>query len=218
MEHQTVGFLFDLDGVIIDTESGYDQFWGDQMRRAFPSEPELFRKIKGQTLTEIYNRYFPDPSVQERITAELNAFERDMPMPWVEGFVEFAESIRRAGYQSCVVTSSNQPKMQSVYRQHPELRSLMDFVLSSEDFHESKPAPECYLVGAARLGLKPEQCIAFEDSLNGLKSAWDAGTHVVGLTTSLSAEVIKDRCHLTCPNFKNIDLAQLVETLMITKR
>lgn len=71
MEHQTVGFLFDLDGVIIDTESGYDQFWGGQMRRAFPSEPEAFRKIKGQTLTEIYNRFFPDPSVQERITAEI---------------------------------------------------------------------------------------------------------------------------------------------------
>ena len=73
-------------------------------------------------------------------------------------------------------------------------------MLTSEDFDESKPSPDCYLKGAARFDATPDECIVFEDSFNGLKSGRAAGMFVVGLSTtnaeeeiaSLSDVVIKD--------------------------
>lgn len=212
---EPIGFLFDLDGVIIDSEPGYNIFWGGVFAHYYPDQPELHRAIKGQTLTEIYRRFYPDPELQELITQQLNAFEKDMEMPWVEGFVEFAKAIRQAGYRSCIVTSSNEPKMNSVFRQHPELPQLIDEIVTAEDFKESKPSPECYLKGAERLGIPIHQCIAFEDSLNGLQSARSSGAYVVGLTTSLPATTIQHLCHLTINNFRKTTPVELVGTLKI---
>ncbi len=210
-----IGFLFDLDGVILDSEPQYDIFWGNQFLKAYPQNPELHRAIKGQTLTEIFNRFFPDVATQEQITRELNDYERNMPMPWVEGFPYFAREINSAGHLSCIVTSSNQPKMRSVYAQHPELRQLVSRQVTSEDFHESKPSPECYLMGMQRLGLEPARCIAFEDSVNGLKSAHAAGVRVVGLATSLTVEQIEDLhlADLIIPDFKKITVPELISAL-----
>ena len=64
------------------------------------------------------------------------------------------------------------------------------FALTSEDFDESKPSPDCYLKGAARFGATPEDCVVFEDSFNGLKSGRAAGMFVVGLSTTNEAEKI----------------------------
>ena len=91
---------------------------------------------------------------------------------------------------TAVVTSSNQAKMQSVYRQHPEFTLLFDAILTAEDFAESKPHPDCYLRAAARFGAPVDACVVFEDSINGLKSGRAARMCVIGLATTLPSEVI----------------------------
>jgi len=113
-----------------------------------------------------------------------------MKFNYVEGFEEFIHSLRQKGVKTAVVTSSNREKMESVYRQRPEFKSLFDAILTSEDFEESKPSPDCYLKGAARFGVKPEDCVVFEDSFNGLKSGRASGAYVVGLATTNPAEAI----------------------------
>lgn len=210
-----IGFLFDLDGVILDTEPQYNVFWGGQFMKYYPDQPDLHFAIKGQTLGEIYNRFFPDRELQNRITEELNLFERDMPMPWVSGFPDFARQIQAAGFKALIVTSSNKPKMNSVFCQHPDLRELVSGVISSEDFSTSKPSPECYLKGAERLGLSPCRCIAFEDSVNGLTSASRAKTKVVGLTTSMAKEHLSELhlADLIIPDFSNLILKNLLADL-----
>ena len=144
--------LFDLDGVIIDTETQYSRFWGEQCRHYFPDQPGLENVIKGQTLVQIYDHVFADlPDEQPLITERLNAYEQQMSYDYIAGAREFIESLRRQGIKTAIVTSSNQPKMKNVHRSHPELSELFDAILTAEDFTESKTHPQCYLRAAQRL-------------------------------------------------------------------
>ncbi len=184
--------LFDLDGVVFDTEPQYTVFWGSQCRQYHPERPGLEHEIKGSTLTQIYDRWFSGELEKERevITRRLDEFEAQMSFNYVDGFEAFVTDLRRHGVKTAVVTSSNRPKMESVYRQRPEFTSLFDAVLTSEDFAYSKPHPDCYMRGAQRFGAEPDECMVFEDSLNGLKSGRAAGAVVVGLATTLPVETI----------------------------
>ena len=197
--------LFDLDGVVFDTEPQYTVFWGAQCREFHPEHPGLEHEIKGQTLTQIYEKYFTADGLaekQEMITQRLNAYEAQMHYDYIEGFVEFIKDLRQKGVKTAVVTSSNVPKMQSVYRQRPEFQELFDEILTSEDFERSKPDPDCYLKAAGRFGARPEECVVFEDSFNGLKSGRAAGMTVIGLATTNSAEAIRPLCDEVIMNYE----------------
>lgn len=141
------------------------------------------------------------------IIERLNAFESQMPYVYVPGFEPFILSLRAAGIATAVVTSSNRKKMEAVYRAHPEVEGWFDRILTSEDFTESKPSPECYLVGAAALGAEPSECVVFEDSINGLHSGMASGAKVVGLSTTNPAETVGQLSHLVVPDFRPLTLA-----------
>ena len=86
--------LFDLDGVIIDTETQYSRFWGEQCRHYFPDQPGLENVIKGQTLVQIYDHVFAYlPDEQPLITERLNAYEQQMSYDYIAGAREFIESL-----------------------------------------------------------------------------------------------------------------------------
>ena len=188
--------LFDLDGVVFDTEPQYTVFWGQQCREYHPEHPGLEQEIKGQTLTQIYDAWFSGALTPQQvvITERLNQFEQQMHYDYIAGFVDYITSLRQQGVKTAVVTSSNQPKMQAVYQARPEFRELFDAILTSEDFERSKPDPDCYLKAAARLGVDKDDCVVFEDSFNGLKSGRAAGMYVVGLATTKAAEKIAPLC------------------------
>lgn len=199
--------LFDLDGVVFDTEPQYTEFWGAQCREFHPEHPGLEHEIKGQTLVQIFDRFFSGGLLysQDIITARLNEFEHNMQFNYVEGFQAFVGELRANGVKTAVVTSSNQAKMQSVYEHRPEFRGLFDAILTSEDFERSKPDPDCYLKAAARLDADISECIVFEDSFNGLKSGRAAGMKVVGLATTNSAESIAPYSDIVINDYKNFD-------------
>jgi HAD superfamily hydrolase (TIGR01509 family) len=184
--------LFDLDGVVFDTEPQYTVFWGGICRQYHPEHPGLEHEIKGQTLTQIYDRWFSGPllSEQDSITARLNDYEQQMHYDYIEGFEKLVRDLHNHGVKTAVVTSSNIPKMESVYRYQPAFKSLFDAILTSEDFEHSKPDPDCYLKAAERLGVLKDECIVFEDSFNGLRSGRSAGMKVVGLATTNSVASI----------------------------
>ena len=147
--------LFDLDGVVFNTEPQYSVFWGAQCREFHPELPGLENKIKGQTLVQIYDAWFSGPleGQQAVITARLDDFERQMSYDYIEGFEDYIRSLRQQGVKTAVVTSSNQPKMEAVYAKRPEFKTLFDAILTSEDFERSKPDPDCYLKAAQRFGI-----------------------------------------------------------------
>lgn len=206
--------LFDLDGVVFDTEPLYTAFWRTVFARHYPDEPQLATSIKGQTLTWIYERYFADkPDVQNEITAELNAFERDMEFEYVLGFEGFIAQLHQLNIKAAVVTSSNKQKMQQVYSQHPNFKALFDHVFTAEDFAKSKPDPYCYLLGASYFGVKPTECVAFEDSINGFKSVKAAGMPLVGLATSNPVGVINQYTKVIIPNYLHASFTDLCNLL-----
>lgn len=202
--------LFDLDGVVFDTEPQYSVFWGGECRRYFPNQPGLENRIKGQTLVQIYDSVFAGlPEEQPLITARLNEFERHMTFTYVAGFLPFIDRLRQQGVKTAVVTSSNLEKMQRVYESHPEFSKLFDAILTSEDFAHSKPHPDCYLRGAARLGADVSCCVGFEDSFNGLRSVRAAGMFVVGLATTNPAEAIMPYANMVVTDYNNEQLSAL---------
>ncbi|MDO5128757.1 MAG: HAD family phosphatase [Prevotellaceae bacterium] len=204
--------LFDLDGVVFNTEPQYTEFWGAQCREFHPEHPGLEHEIKGQTLVQIFDRHFSGDLAysQEIITNRLNDFEQTMRFDYVEGFEDFVSRLRSRGVKTAVVTSSNIAKMQSVYQSRSEFRQMFDAILTSEDFERSKPDPDCYLKAAERLGAEIDECIVFEDSFNGLKSGRAAGMKVVGLATTNSAESIAPYSDVIISNYNNFDPWQVI--------
>ena len=213
MTKQIKAALFDLDGVIFDTEPQYTIFWGAQCREFHPEHPGLEHEIKGSTLDQIYNKWFAGEleTKREEVTQRLNAFEAQMHYDYLAGLEAFLADLHRAGVKTAVVTSSNQPKMQSVYRSHPEFQNLFDAILTSEDFAESKPSPDCYLRAAACLGATPSESIVFEDSINGLLSGRAAKMFVVGLTTTNSRERIKELSDYQMADYTDMNYKKLNE-------
>lgn len=195
--------LFDLDGVVFNTEPQYTVFWGAQCREFHPEHPGLEHEIKGQTLVQIYDAWFSGDLQKQQalITERLNRFEQEMDYEYVAGFEEFVRKLRQRGVKTAVVTSSNRVKMEAVYRHHPEFKGLFDAILTSEDFERSKPAPDCYLKAAQRLNAEVKDSVVFEDSFNGLKSGRAAGMYVVGLATTNSAEAIRPYCDEVIENY-----------------
>lgn len=194
--------LFDLDGVIFDTEPQYTRFWERMGSDTHPDIPDFAHLIKGQTLTQIFDKHYPNQTeLQEQIIAELDVFEKNMEFNYLPGFEQFLKDIKQLGLKTAVVTSSNHSKMKSVYTHHPEFTSMFDKIFTAEDFTESKPSPECYLIGARHFGFKPQDCIGFEDSFNGLKSVQSAGMYVVGVASTNSPDAIAHYSNLVIDNF-----------------
>lgn len=194
--------LFDLDGVILDTEGSYTAFWDDYGSRHF-SEKDFGLKIKGQTLVKILGDYFPEENERKAITEAINDFERNMSYPFVPGVENYIKSLKSNGIRTAVVTSSNLLKMDNVYRCHPGFREMFDIILTSEDFSESKPSPYCYLKAMRLFGAGPEDCVVFEDSLAGLQAARASGAFVTALTTTNPEEVVRNYADLVIRDFND---------------
>ncbi len=211
--------LFDLDGVVFDTEPQYTVFWGGICRQYHPEHPGLEHEIKGQTLTQIYDRWFSGPllSEQDSITARLNDYEQQMHYDYIAGFEPLIATLHHHGVKTAVVTSSNIPKMESVYRYQMGFCSLFDAILTSEDFERSKPDPDCYIKAAQRLDTENDECIVFEDSFNGLKSGRAAGMTVVGLATTNTVEAIKPLSDLQLKDYDGLTIERLEALLSQSK-
>lgn len=187
--------LFDLDGTLIDTEDQYTEFWGQIGRKYVPEYPDFAYRIKGTTMKQTFERYFPQPEVAAEVMPLLKAFEANMRYSFYPGAEYFIRDIKRKGVRTAVVTSSNDEKMQSVLRQLPQIHELFDRILTSEDFKASKPDPDCYLKGASVFGLQPEDCVVFEDAFTGLDAGMASGCYTIGLAMCNGREAIQNRCH-----------------------
>ncbi len=199
--------LFDLDGVITDTEPQYKIFW-DKIGLEYLGIEEFQFMIKGQALFQIFGKYFSGvtPGQLEEITARLDEFEENMSYDYVPGVYEFILSLKAAGVPMAIVTSSNEVKMANVRRAHPELWDLMDVVITSADFSHSKPDPECFLKGMEVLGGLPEDTYVFEDSIHGLNAGRASGARVIALATTLPPEMLEPLSDQVIPNFLGFSL------------
>lgn len=204
------GALFDLDGVLIDSEGTYSVFWGAEGRKYHPEIPQFDMRIKGSTLPRILADYFPDPELSAKVKSEIDAFEATMTFPLFPGVMELLADLRRHAIPAAIATSSGTAKMQRLFSEHPELASYFDAVITSDDVVRSKPDPQCYLLGAQRIGVDIRRCFVFEDSLNGLAAGMASGATVVGLATTLPASSLGGRAHLIVDSIADLSVDRLL--------
>lgn len=204
--------LFDFDGVLMDTEAQYTRFW-DETGRKFVDMDGFGSMIKGQTLVQIFGKYFADRAEEELRAVEeaINEYERNMTYEFIPGARGFLNELRQAGIPTAIVTSSNNQKMSQVYKAHPDLHTLVDAILTSEHFSKSKPDPECFLKGMEMLGGTPESAVVFEDSIHGITAGRNAGAYVTGLATTNKREVIEPLCDMVIDNFSDFSLKELTD-------
>lgn len=209
-KEKTIAVLFDFDGVVVDTEPQYTLFWDEKGKKYHPEIPNFGHHIKGQTLIQIYKQFFREPeSLQDEITRQLLDYELTMHFEYIDGVVDFMKELREKGVKLAIVTSSNDAKMANAYREHPELKSMVDYIVTADRVTHSKPHPECFLLGAEMLGVEKDDCIVFEDSFHGIEAGNRAGMKVIGLATTNSAEAIAAKCALVIPDFTDFTFEKM---------
>lgn len=209
---KTIAALFDFDGVIMDTELQYTIFWNEQGEK-YLHVKNFGPGIKGQTLTQIYDKHFAGElvSVREQITSDLNLFEKDMAYEYLPGVQDFLVELRRHNVKIALVTSSNDEKMENVYRTHPEFKEQFDRILTGDMFKRSKPAPDCFLLGMEVFGTTPDTTYVFEDSFNGLKAGMASEATVIGLATTNPRESIAPLCHCVLDDFRGFTYDKMLQ-------
>lgn len=189
---EEIGVLFDLDGVLLDTEGIYTDFWQAIDDKYPTGVPGFAHIIKGSNLKTILDTYYPDKKLQEVIIEILDNFEKEMKYRPFADAMKFVEELNERGIRTCIVTSSSMIKMNNAFEQLPGFRDMFDGLITGDMVKNCKPDPEGYLMAADMLGLKPENCYVFEDSLQGIQAGINAGCKVVALTTTVARERIEE--------------------------
>lgn len=204
------GVLFDLDGVLIDTETLYTEFWGDMDRR-FPTGVEDFAYvIKGNNLARIFGTYFPDESIQKQILVLLNEFERTMQYRIFPGVLNFLDELKAAKIPFAVVTSSDIEKMEKLYLQLPGFKERFDAIITGNMVGKGKPNPECFIKGAEAIGCELKDCYIFEDSPSGLEAALATGAKVIALATTLRRKDINKEADKILDSFIDFHVSDML--------
>ena len=205
--NQPCGVLFDLDGVLLDSEGKYSIFWG-QIDQEYPTGVENFASyIKGFHLSRILN-YFDSDEVRQQILDKLSAFERETKYEFFPGALDYVKRLRDAGIPMAIVTSSDRKKMQSLYSQYPEFPTLFNHIITGDMVTKAKPDPDCFLMGAKMLGLDIKDCIVLEDSRNGLIAGRSSGARVIGVATTLSTEAVSQLSDMTVDAVSQLSVEQ----------
>lgn len=207
---KTCGVLFDLDGVLLDSEGQYSIFW-EQMDKEYPTGmPDFASFIKGFHLTRILG-YFANDHIRHQVLENLLTFESNMRFEFFPGALEFVRQLRDAGIPLAIVTSSDRKKMQELYNQHPEFPTLFDQIITGDMVSKAKPDPECFLIAAERIGVDIKDCIVFEDSRNGLVAGRASGARVIGIATTLKREEVAPLSDLMADAVSELTIEQVLK-------
>ena len=201
--------LFDLDGVLLDSEGQYSIFWGAMDREHPTGVPDFARFIKGFHLTRILG-YFANDQERRQVLDRLLEFERNMSFEFFPGAIELVKQLRQAGVPMAIVTSSDRKKMAALFSQYPEFPTLFDKIVTGDMVTKAKPDPDCFLMGARQLGVDIRDCVVLEDSRNGLIAGRASGARVIGICTTLSCDDVRPLCDLMVNEVCELSVEQVL--------
>lgn len=207
--------IFDMDGVICHTNPfhsiAFQQFFAK--RNLNPTEADyvahMYGKNNGYILSHFLGRKIEGEELalledeKEGLFREIYKSEVDP----IAGFMEFFVKLKSGGLLTAVATSAPQANLDLIIGALG-IGGQMQSQLASEDVTKHKPDPEVYLKSAANLGLKPEECLVFEDSFSGARAGINAGMKVVGVLSSHTKDELPT-CDLYIDDYKNLDLVHI---------
>ena len=213
--HMTKGYIFDMDGVLCDSEAIIAEAAIRMFRERYNTlvKEEDFLPFIGageeRYLGGVAEKYgirltMPDDKNETyRLYAEC-AKGRLLPLPGVKTFLQKAKA---AGIRLAVATSADEYKMKVNLREMQLDESLFDALVNGLDIEHKKPAPDIFIEAARRLDLDPADCIVFEDAINGVQAAIAAGARCIGITSSFPAEeLIAAGAAAAYPGFEGLDI------------
>jgi len=199
--------LFDMDGTLADTEP----FHIEALRRVVGAHgvaldvTRFHARYSGLASIEVARQLFPaaKPAHLQAIVREKERLFRELahevrPMPGLKALLDGAAS---GGLRLALVTNAPRLNIRFLLR-HLGLEDVFDTVVSAATLPRSKPHPLPYRTALDRLGVPPDQAIAFEDSVAGVRSSVAAGVRCIGITSTARAEALIDAgAAKTIPDF-----------------
>ncbi len=182
-------FLFDLDGVVLDSMQHHIDAWQFYMKFHNVSDDRLSERMHGKRNDDIVREIWGESLSAEEVFrhgAAKEALFREMMRPHLEqklvpGIRSFLESWKS---MPMGLGSNAEPPNVSFVLDGAKLRPYFQAVVDGHQVQHAKPEPDVYLKAAAQLGFAPERCIVFEDSMTGVTAGLRAGATVVGVATT----------------------------------
>ena len=202
-------FIFDVDGVIVDSNPVHVQVWREYLSRlGFHVDQSLPHRMYGLRNDEIVRDLIGGPLTPEQVEAHGAAKEalyREVMRPQlarrlVPGVVQFVRE--RAGLPMGVASNAEPANVEFIL-QESGLKDCFSVVVDGHQVERPKPEPEIFLRAAELLGRSPDECVVFEDSIAGVEAARAAGAVVVALRTTHS---VFSGAHFVIDNFLSPDL------------
>lgn len=201
--------IFDMDGVIFDTERVYLEDWIKVFKQyGYDMKKEIYVSVMGtgrKNVKKVFKKEFGEELpieemyiIKDKLLVE--AVENNK-IPLKLGAIELLDFLRDNGYKIALATSAKRDRMK-MQLNGANLEEKFDALVCGDDVEKSKPNPDIFLKAANKLGVNPENCIVVEDSCAGIEAAHNAkmmGVHVEDLKEA--DEFIKKYCY---KNFKNL--------------
>lgn len=207
--------LFGLDGVVVDTEHDYDRFWSKIAQDNELKMNNFSSIIKGMTLNSIIELYFTISSLEEKQAIRDACSKMEQAIDYkkivIPGILDYIKYLKNEGYKIGLVTSSPTSKVKVVLDQL-SLTNTFDTVITSDSIKKGKPDPMGYVLAKTNLGVQSAECAVFEDAFTGIKAATYAFMRVIGISTTLPADFLKDYTYGVISDFTNLEgLKQLLD-------
>lgn len=176
------GVLFDMDGLVLDTEKLYSRFWMEACQfYGFPMTFEQalsLRAMNAKRATAILQHYFGQEidylTVRDKRIELMEIFVDEHGVDLKPGIVELLDYLDTSGIPAAITSASPIPRIRKYLAKHG-LDVRFAALCSGRDVPNGKPEPDIYLHGATALGLEAEECLALEDAPAGIQSASCAG-------------------------------------------
>ena len=189
--------LFDLDGTLAETDSLHLPTWVDVLRPYGIEVDEGFyrERISGRSNSKIVQDLLPDLSAEEGwklIDAKEASFrERAHDLEPLPGLLDFMEEGKYNGLRLALVTNAPEKNVEAILLAL-ELGEYFDEVVLSDEVGPVKPDPAPYKAALDKLGISPEEALAFEDSTSGIASSVAAGIPTVGIASTRRPETLEE--------------------------
>ena len=216
-------FIFDIDGTLVDSMAAHTQAWLEFLEQngAQLNSQDVRRTLVGRTTRDILLQAFGEDLSEgeiETLTEQKESLYRQLYQPMLKplpGLLDFLEGARALGIPMAVASSANKANIDYTL-DGLGIRAYFKEVVGEEQVTHPKPHPEIYLLAAARLDVPASRCLVFEDSAVGIQAALGAGMRVIGLATTLEAEVLSRDFPLeeVVRDYTGLEPGALIEALM----
>lgn len=207
MKHK--GFIFDMDGVVVDNHKFHFQAWmAFSKKYNFPLDAQIYRDTyNGKTNADLFRMIFGAISNEQILQygAEKENLYQTLyknEMKPHKGIVAYFKYLKTKDVKLALGTSA--PTMNVNFTLDTlSIRSYFDVIIDGSMVTHGKPHPEVYQLCAKQLLLEPKDCIVFEDSIAGLQSGKSAGCSIVGIATSHTSDELKNHVNQIIYDFED---------------